>query len=232
MKRIKLVIICFLILLTSGCTVDYNLKINEDLSVNETVQAKESTNRMNSKTNLKGEEAVKYLYEMFKRDDSEINLSTIEKNGETISEASYAYDSLEDYSAMFSSDIFRDVSVTKNKNKISIVAIQSELIGENSLRTLVYDNVNVNINVPFDVTYNNADKKKDNVYTWNIEKNNKPKTIKIEFDIKNKKDSANIKVGENVLNIKYEYIAIFVITVIILSIVVFVAINNKKNNKI
>ena len=58
MKRIKLVIICFLILLTSGCTVDYNLKINEDLSVNETVQAKESTKRMNSKTNLKDRKSV------------------------------------------------------------------------------------------------------------------------------------------------------------------------------
>ena len=232
MKRIKLVIICFLILLTSGCTVDYNLKINEDLSVNETVQAKESTNRMNSKTNLKGDEAVKYLYEMFKRDNEDINLSSKEENNETIALASTSHSSLEKYTSNFTSDIFKDVSVTRNKNELTLIAVQTKLIGKNELRNLVYDELNINIDVPFNVLENNADEKNGNVYTWHVKESNTPKTIKITFDIKKKKDSANINIGNEVLNIKYEYIGIGVIITLILGIIIFISIKNKKNNSV
>lgn len=232
MKRIKLVIICFLILLTSGCTVDYNLKINEDLSVNETVQAKESTKRMNSKTNLKGEEAVKYLYEMFKRDNENINLSSKEENNETVATASTSHTSLEKYTSVFTSDIFKDVSVTQKGHELTLIAVQTKLIGNNELRNLVYDELNVNIDVPFNVLESNADEKNGNIYTWNIKESDTPKTIKITFDTKKKKDSANISIGNEVLNIKYEYIGIGILIALILGIVIFVAIKNKKNNSV
>lgn len=232
MKKIKLAIIGFLILLTSGCTVDYNLSINEDLSVSEIVEAKESTNRMNSKTNLKGEQAVKYLFDMFKRDNEDIDLSSKEENGETIATATASHDSLETYTLNFSSDVFNEVTVTKKDNEVTLVAIQSKLLGGNSLRTLVYDELNVNINVPFNVIENNADKKEGNTYTWNIKESNELKTIKIVFDVKKEKNAANINIGKEVLNIKYEYIGLGILIAVISFIIIFVAIKNKKNNMI
>lgn len=232
MKRIKLVIIGFLILLTSGCTVDYNLNINEDLSVSEIVEAKESTNKMQSKTNLKGEQAVKYLFEMFKREGEEINLSSKEENEETIATATTSHNSLETYSSKFSSDVFEEVSATKKDNEVTLVAIQSKLLGGNGLRTLVYDEININLNVPFTVIESNADKINGTVYTWNIKESDKLKTIKIVFDTKKQKNAANINIGKEVLNIKYEYIGLGIVIVVISAIVIFVAVKNKRNNSI
>ena len=69
MKYIKkILIILFLVIMISGCKVTYELKINNDLSVNEKVVASENTNRMLSRTNLDLNQSVKYLYDIYKRE--------------------------------------------------------------------------------------------------------------------------------------------------------------------
>ena len=50
MKKIKRLLILLIVVLLSGCSVKYDLTINEDLTVNEKVIAKEYTNRMKTNT--------------------------------------------------------------------------------------------------------------------------------------------------------------------------------------
>ena len=65
MKKIKYLLILFVVIFLTGCSVDYNLTINDDFSIKEEVVASEYTKTMEKKTNLRGENAINYLYEMF-----------------------------------------------------------------------------------------------------------------------------------------------------------------------
>ena len=108
MKRIKLLLVLFIVLFLSGCTVNYNLTINDDLSVNEKVEAKEITNRMRSNTGLDRKESVHYLYDMFDRKDIKTKLTYKSDSGYTTGVVTGTHDSLEDYSESFKSDIVPD----------------------------------------------------------------------------------------------------------------------------
>lgn len=230
MKHIKKIIICIIILIfSSGCTVNYDLEINKDESVLENIEATELTRIVKSKTNLEGENAVNYLYNMFNRGDSKIKVSSKEENGQLIATAYRSYSSLDEYSNYFNSDLFEEVNVTRNDKEVTITATQSQKLGGVG-KTLVYDDVSIRIKSPFIVTDNNADKVEGNTYIWNINKSKKLKTIKYTINVKNKKNSANIDVGKTTININYGYIAIGLFTIVILSIFIIVLTKNKKNN--
>ena len=85
MKNIRKIIIICLIFILSGCSVEYNLNINEDYSISEKVVAKEKTKKMESYTRLKDKAATTYLFNMYKRNNSKIandllNTNMVEKN--------------------------------------------------------------------------------------------------------------------------------------------------------
>ena len=57
MKKIKIFIFLCLILLLSGCSVEYDLTLNDDFTVSEKVVATEKTKRMEALTKPKGKQA-------------------------------------------------------------------------------------------------------------------------------------------------------------------------------
>lgn len=232
MKRIKKIIVLLLIILLSGCTVDYNLTINDDSSVNEKVVAKEYTNRMKSKTGLDGKESVNYLYKMFDRKDLNTKINTKNSNYETISTVTAFHSSLEDYSNNFTSDIFEKVNYKKKKNIVTLTYKQSQMLSTTSSRAPIYDKVTVNINVPFKVTDHNADSVNKDTYTWNIEKDEDLRKIKISFDENNLKYKKSFNFGGLKFNVRNEILVIGAILFIGLIIASIVFINNRKNNKI
>ena len=65
MKKLKKFIFLCLVLLLSGCSVEYDLTLNDDFTVSEKVVATEKTKRMEALTKQKGKQAVNYLYNMF-----------------------------------------------------------------------------------------------------------------------------------------------------------------------
>ena len=75
MKKIKIFMFLFSILLLSGCTVEYDLTLNDDLTVNEKVVATEKTKRMESYTRQKDKQAVNYLFDMYKRPNEDISIT-------------------------------------------------------------------------------------------------------------------------------------------------------------
>jgi hypothetical protein len=74
---------------------------------------------------------------------------------------------------------------------------------EKGSSVLVYDNINVNIEIPFTVISHNADSVSGNIYTWNIKKDNSLKNISITYKDKDYKDKARFKIGDKVFNVNY-----------------------------
>ena len=230
-NKIKILTICLLFLLC-GCSVEYDLSINKDLTVSESVTAKEITNRMNSRTGLDTDSSVNYLYNMFKREGLDTTISKVESDNETIATVNGYHNSLEDYASNFSSDVFKKADISTNGDIVSLSFDQTKALLSNSPRTLVYDEIVVKIEVPFKVIEHNADSVNKNTYTWNIKKDKTLKNIKISFDKKQVKEELKVKLFNNTFSIKFEFIAVGAILLIILIIVCIVFINNKKNNRV
>ena len=232
MKKIKIFIFLCLVLLLSGCSVEYDLTLNDDLTVSEKVVATEKTKRMEALTKQKGKQAVNYLYDMFKRNSEDITLTSREDDYNTYATVITSHEDINDYASKFSSDVFDNVNVTKDGNIITFSAEQKELLSSDTNYSLLYDDITVNITIPFEVTSNNADKVNGNTYTWNIKKDADYKTIKFSYKEGSKKDEVNINVNNETYNIHYGVIIVIGLVIIIGSIVLFVYIKNKKNNAI
>ena len=95
MNKLKKILITFIILITSGCSVEYNLNINEDNSVSETVVASEVTTKMESLTRLKGDTAVNYLFKMFNRNDDLISVTSTSDTYNTYATAKRVYNDID-----------------------------------------------------------------------------------------------------------------------------------------
>ena len=230
MSKIKKILFLCLIFILSGCSVEYNLTINEDGSISEKVVAQEITNRMESSTRLKGEQAVNYLFNMFKRSDSNIKLASKNDDLNTYATVTNSLKSLEEYQNNFTSDVFDSVEIENDNGLVTIIFKQTQKLGGNSSRELIYDDITVNITIPYVVKKHNASKVDGNTYTWEIKKNQNLKKIKISYEEGSKKDSINIKINNKTYNINYGLVVISGIIVVLLVIVLVVFIKNKKNN--
>lgn len=230
MKTLKKIVIFILIIFISGCSVEYNLTINEDNTVNEKVIAQEKTKRMESLTRLKGRQAVIYLYDMFTRKNENIKISSHEDEYNTYATAITSHESISDYAIKFTSDVFNKVQIEKDNDIVKFTAIQSNLLGKDSSYSLVYDDIIVNVIIPYKVIDNNADSIKGNVYTWKIDKDNKYKTIKFSYNEENKKDKIDVKLSNKTYNIGYGIVLVGIIILLLILAILFVYIKNKKNN--
>lgn len=232
MKKIKGVIIALSVFLLCGCSVEYDLTINKDSSVNEKVIATENTNRMKANTGLDESNSVTYLYDMFKRKNYKTRLHKTKKDDNTVVTVTGNYDSIKDYESNFTSDLFEEVNITKKGDIVTINMDQSKELSSTSNRSLVYDDVTIKFNIPFKVTEHNADSAVKGTYTWHIKKDQDLKHIKISYDESVYQNSKTFKMGKTKLNIKLEVLTIGIALFVILFITTIVVINNNRNNKI
>ena len=229
MNKYKNIILVLFLFIITGCSVDYNLEISEDLSLSENVVAKENTITMQTNTNLVGEDAVNYLYEMFAPDGIEFSSTSDETN--TIATSNRTFSSFEDYKENFYSDVFDDAKVSKSNNIYTLSIDQLTKLGNSGSNSPIYDEINVNITIPFRVTENNADEVNGNVYTWKIVKN-KLKNIKVSFDKGDPITSSSIVIGDKVYNSKVIYSLIIIGAFAIFSLVLYIIVRNNKNNSL
>lgn len=232
MKNKKIILLILVMLVFSGCSVKYNLNINEDLSVNEKIIASESTTSLKIKTGQEPKVAANSLYDSYKIKGVKYNISTTSNNRETTSNVSTSFKSLEDYVDYFESDIIKEVNITEKDGYITLEYKQDVPLTEYSSRSLVYDSIEVNLIIPFKVTENNADKVNGNTYTWNIKKDGKLKDIKITFNKNETNSSKKINFfGFFEINVKYSVLFVCGIVLLIILILLVVYTKNKKNNR-
>ncbi len=231
MKKNKIILLILVTLLFSGCTVNYNLYINDDLSVNESIIASEDTYDLKTTTGQEPTVSVNSLYELYKIDGVKYDISTTSDDNDTISIVTSSFNSLDDYQEYFKSDIVNEVNVTKKNDLITIEYKQDVPLTDYASKSLIYDTVNVNIEVPFKVTKHNADRAIGNTYTWEIKKDGKLRDIKITFNSKETNISKKINIfGFFEINIQYTVLFVVGLVVLALAIVGLVYRQNKKNN--
>ena len=232
MKKIRIILLILVMFLFGGCSVHYDLSINEDLTVNEKVTAVEATSSLKTKTGQDPKVAANAIFESYKIDGIKYIVSTTSDSSLTTTISSASFDSLEEYEEYFKSDIVEKVKVIKNGNYITLKYKQAVPLNQYASKSLIYDSIRVNIDVPFKVTENNADSANGHIYTWNITKDGQLKEIKITFN-KNETDSSKKFnfLGFFEINVKYSILLVVGLIVIILAIVGIVYVNNKKNNR-
>jgi hypothetical protein len=231
MKNKKIILLMLVTLLFSGCSVKYNLYINDDLSVNEKITASENSKSLRTNTGETPKTAANSLFELYKIDGVNYSFSIVEKETNTTGMASTSFKSLEEYEDYFKSDIIKEVNISKKDSYITLDFKQDVALSEYASRSLIYDDIEVNIEIPFKVTENNADSIDGNTYTWNITKDGKLKDIKVTFNTNETRNSRIIDLGFFKINVKYSIALAVGIVLILLVIALIVYINNKKNNR-
>ena len=227
---IKFFLVFVFVILASGCSVQYTLSLNEDSSINETIVATEMTKRLESRTKLKGNQAINYVANMFTTDISRYSMSTKEEGTNTIVTSSAAYDDLNDFTSKFNSDIFDKHVITKDGDNVTITIDQKVKLGGDSPSTPIYDNIDVIIKLPFEVTDSNATEVSKKEYKWSFKKEEELKSIKLTYKEDKIKDKVNVTINDKKYNFEYWYIIVGVIVIFIIALVSIVLVKNKKNN--
>lgn len=178
-NKIKYLLIFMLVIITSGCSGNYNLKINADLSLNEELELTlDNENDAYDKT-------LKIFEENnIKRDNYDIKISS----DKVIINYKDKFASIEDYilNSKVYPQIFNKIEYNKDKKYIDLYANQNlktrnKYTEKNGTNLTDFDVIQVNIENPFNVTLSNEDISNDNIYTWSIKKDDINKTIKMQF---------------------------------------------------
>ena len=220
MFKIKKILLMFiLILLLSGCSVEYNVSLEND-SFKESgslIEKKENKDNV-SKNGFSFEEQINYTYQsmhdVLNGQEMEKTQSFELKKIDTDKEIGLTYSNELKQNKYYLSPIIRqcydNVSVKNSNNNIKIST-------GNYFKCFDYyellNNVTVNFTTNYKVVNNNADEIKDNTYTWFVNKNNfKNKEISIEID---KSDiSYNTLLDEKESNVLIVFLIGLVLTVI------------------
>lgn len=217
-KKIKYIVISVLLLLVTGCSGNYNVKINEDMSVNEelylTIENKEGlyqkTLKIFNDNNVKEKD-----YEVVLSDD---NLK-ITYNA--------SYNSIEEY--ILNSKVYHqlidNIELNKSNNYVDLyvnekLKLSNSNMKQNGTNLTDLDVLQVNIENPFEVNFSNAELVTDNVYTWTIKNGDIEKRIQMQF-----KPSLDI----------FPYRQVIVLSVVIICFVIIgvsIYIRYKKSQKI
>ena len=182
MKRIKILLIICVVLLFSGCSINYNIDVNEE---NPTLCTEELTIKGfdSNKVGVSYNEFVNSIYERV------VGSYTIEQSGNnTIVSKNVC--NLYDLS---NSNILEKYIISSefSNGYINIVFDEEELgnlIISNNGETLEETGlvINININIPYKVTNTNAKKRDGNTYMWKFDKNNSITNVTIKYDASQK----------------------------------------------
>lgn len=218
-KKLKIFIIGILLILVTGCSGNYNLKINDDMSINEELYLTiDNSNNAYTKT-------LKIFKENnIPEDDYEVVLSD---NNVRIT-YNKKYDSIEEYllNSKVYHELIDEIQFNKSNNYIDLYVNQKLKVSNdngikmNGTNLVDLDVLQINIENPFDVNFSNAEIVNDNVYTWTIKKGDTEKKIQMQF-----KPSLNI--------FPYKQVAVLFTVIVCILIIIFTIYGRyKKRQKI
>lgn len=244
-NKLKKLLLLFLLILLTGCEAEYNIEINNNINLKETINIIEKDEtKFNEKsdilykltpkeyleTNLKWPTQVYQNdevnpYEPIKLDNTKYYTKTDISNYNMLG-ISYSYN--HNQNRYNNTDIINkcyNIKYSKNNDNVSF-----ETIGEFKCfdEYKLLDKVIINLNTTCKVNKENADKKDKNKYIWYITKENyKDKKIKFQVGCTNKKDTMNNIDGTSL-------IIVFVVMYLLLigTIIAIIKMLQLKNNKI
>lgn len=168
-------IICIMFFLT-GCSGNYDLKINEDMSVEENILLTVSNDN----------DAYKKIVKLFDKNMvSKEKYNVVVKSSNVEINYKENYDNFDDYilNSKLYRHMFDKIYYNKTDDFIDIYTYENKNLNKNNLggNNIDIDVLQINISSPFKVKFNNADMSNDNTYTWTINRNTTEKKIAINY---------------------------------------------------
>lgn len=196
-----------------GCDIKYNINFS---SKNNVVEKINISNFQTFPDNEMGITPIgiffqKYVYNLAKSSPTNYIASQNWKN----------FDNFKNYSILF--DLFDADSIEIDNTKFNIdISINDKIREYIKLYNSTIDNLEFSMYIPYYVSKHNADKVGNNTYTWNITDLEKD-SIQINFDMSKSSNYVNKTI--------YVYIIIGLF-VIIIGVVIYFVMRNKKANEI
>lgn len=217
-KKLKIFIIGILLILVTGCSGNYNLKINDDMSIDEELYLTiDNTNNAYTKTLkiFKENNIPEKDYEVVLSDNN-VRITYNKK-----------YDSMEEYilDSKVYHELIDEIQFNKSNDYIDLyvnqkLKLSNDSIKSNGTNLVDLDVLQINIENPFDVNFSNAEIINDNVYTWTIKKGDIEKKFQMQF-----KPSLNV--------FPYKQVAVLSTVIICSLIIIFIIYRRyKKRQKI
>lgn len=217
-KKLKIFIIGILLILVTGCSGNYNLKINDDMSIDEELYLTiDNTNNAYTKTLkiFKENNIPEKDYEVVLSDNN-VRITYNKK-----------YDSMEEYilDSKVYHELIDEIQFNKSNDYIDLyvnqkLKLSNDSIKSNGTNLVDLDVLQINIENPFDVNFSNAEIVNDNVYTWTIKKGDIEKKFQMQF-----KPSLNV--------FPYKQVAVLSTVIICSLIIIFIIYRRyKKRQKI
>ena len=182
MKKIKYILLILIVFILTGCSGNYNLTFNKDLSINEELNILiDNSNNAYERTLdlLKKAEINPDKYEIMIDKDK---VKIVYKE---------TYSSFENYylnSKLYRS-LFENIEYEKDNTGMSINTNSRFKLNDKNNQSIInaydIDNFKINLSIPFNVTENNADSIKDNTYTWDLNNSDTYKEINLKYDYRN-----------------------------------------------
>lgn len=220
MKKYKIVLLIVILLSLTGCSFEYNMKIDTNTISEENIVYIPNTD----KNDIKQE--VEKLVSRYTGPTNSLGMykqSVIEDNNNFGMSYKKNYDTLNDYNNSLSFSICYDnYKLIKKKDKI-VISTSKRFNCFNKYSEL--DDVTINIDSSLEVESSNADEVNGNIYTWNINKSNadnKPINIVLKPNTEQKEKQRQLSV-----------VLLVIAAFILLGIIVFlIRSKGKRKNKI
>lgn len=233
----KILILCSLLFLVTGCSIKYDLRIDSNLSVKETITIKENNDVLKIyNSDLK--KIPKDRISEYKNVDGfkQMNLEKeIFENNQTGGIVSANYTSLKDYKKSGTVlSLFSNISITDlgNTTNVQITDYNSQSFFEPEDTNTSMENIEVNIRFHNKIIDSNAKTydEKTNTYTWLLTSDISSGNIL--FSIDNNSKRYDIIIQDFLNDNKYTLIIMGIILAIAFITFSKYYINNKKVNKI
>lgn len=215
--KIKLLYLALLLFLLTGCSTEYNLTIANDSFIEELKVNNVKIDNINDLILPLNYDVDEYDIDKVKPGDDGFYNAKLDKN-------SYSLFNTFNYNSFLKSTLLNScydkVDVVKYNKKIYISTV-GDFKCYNNYKV---DDVKVNIISKYKLVDTNADSIKNNVYSWNINKDNLDKGIYIEFVLP-KKSEKKKKIFIN--NDNNFYLFLFQASLILLLLVIIMVIKKK-----
>lgn len=212
-NKIRLLLLIFSIVFLTGCSGNYNININRDLSVDENLYL-----TIDNKANIYNNTLKIFDNNNIDKDKYDVSLS----GDEIIIEYSDKFNTIDEY--LLESKVYHqlidEISYNKTDKYIDIYVNQHFKLKQNDNigNTSDFDILQINVNTPFKMINNNSDISNDNVYTWTIDKNTIQKKIIMNFETKP-------------IGISYSQVIMIAVLTIVIFIIAIILIRRFKNSQ-
>lgn len=232
----KLLILLISILIFTGCSVNYDIVITDKEQVNEKITVS-IDNEYALKKASSVDEFLDYYSELYKSDKKYNKFKTKKGKEESKFIVTNSYPNLEDFvnSNSFLT-MFSDASIEKVGNYVTFKTSNNEYLKQLNSNEFIdeefyYDDFKINIKFYNKVVNSNADSidEKNNIYTWDITKNNPKEYITFRFSNQKRYD---IIIKDWIMVNLVPIIIIGSLLVVIAGVGIYISIVRKKNDRI